>query len=88
MFEIGDIVKIVPTEGDRLSQVIAGSTARIVEKETVTINSYDLYTISFIVIKDRRHIRATKHWASKNLCYASEVKDVSESDIMNLLNGE
>lgn len=85
MFEVGDIVKIVPTEDDRLSHVIAGSIARIIKKENTTIGSYELYTISFIDIKDSRHIRATKHWASKNLCYASELKDVSESDIINLL---
>lgn len=88
MFEVGDIIKIVPTEDDRLSQVIAGSTARIVEKEIPTIGSYKLYTISFIDIKDKRYINGTAHWASKNLCYASEMKDVSESDIMNLLSGE
>lgn len=88
MFEVGDIVKIVSTEDDGLSQIIAGSTARITKKETVIIGSYELYTISFIDIKDERYISGTAHWRAKNLCYASEVKDVSESDIMNLLSGE
>ena len=90
MFNVGDIVEIIPTEDDDVSQRIAGSTAQIARKETVTIGSQELYTISFIDLKDSRHRRATAHWQPKNLCLKSTLKetDINESDIINLLSGE
>ena len=92
MFNVGDIVEIIPTEDDGISQRIAGSVAKIVAKERSNslVGSFESYNISFINLKDDRYKAAVGCWQPKNLRLQSIPKetDINESDIMDLLSGE
>ena len=90
MYQQGDIVEIVPTADDEISQYIAGSIAEIVAVETDYFSKRETYTIRFINLTNNNYERSLQYWLPKNLNYANPTKevDINEKDIMSLLEDD
>lgn len=90
MYQPGDIVEIVPTADDEISQHIAGSIAEIVVMESDFGFKTETYTIRFINLTNNDYKRSLNFWQPKNLNYANSTKeaDIDEKDIMSLLEDD
>lgn len=89
MYQPGDIVEIVPTADDEISQHIAGSIAEVVALDSI-LPERETYTISFINLTNNDYKRSLNYWQPKNLNYANSTKeaDIDEKDIMSLLEDD
>lgn len=90
MFNPGDIVEIVATIDDDISQRktyevrLDGSIAEIVRVEE------PLLKVRLIDFKGTAFRNATRHWQPKNLRLVGKIKEnnITETDIMSLLESD
>ena len=90
MFNPGDIVEIVGTIDDDISQRIDGSIAEIVRVEEPLLKVRQTYEVRFIDFKGTAFRNATRHWQPKNLRLVGKIKEnnITETDIMSLLESD
>jgi len=89
MFNPGDIVEIVGTPDDEVSEEIAGSIAEIVKRDDGFLLD-ESYEIKFINLINDSYKRSLQYWRPKNLRSVKEIKEtiIDETDLMSLLEDD